>query len=168
MFLQFYVNLMERCFFSKLVGFLSICNMEDLLRKHTAHTCTRIHDELPPRLFFFIHCAINHFSFSQTLTTRSEMLFLALNVLLWSVAVRPYSSYFLHPAGVVSRLQNPSSSSLLLHWAESTCSFPVSYLNGLQKDVLLAALLRGSAGITVSSSELGHCGRLCKLEISSS
>lgn len=83
--------------------------------------CTHMHTHpwwAASEVFFFIHCAINHFSFSQTLTTRSEMLFLALNVLLWNVAVRPYSSYFLHPAGFVSRLQNPSSSSLLLHWAE--------------------------------------------------
>lgn len=163
MFLQFYVNLMERCFFSKLVGFLSVCNMEDLLRN-----CTHMHTHpwwAASEVFFFIHCAINHFSFSQTLTTRSEMLFLALNVLLWNVAVRPYSSYFLHPAGVVSRLQNPSSSSLLLHWAEQTCSFPVSYLNG---DSERCAFGSAPTGITVSSSELGLCGRLCKLEISSS
>lgn len=61
---------------------------------------------MPQSLFFFNHSAINHFSLSQTLTTRSEMLFLALNVLLWNAAVRPYSSYFLHPAGVVFRSES--------------------------------------------------------------
>lgn len=129
-------------------------------------SCTHMHKHpwWPASEFF----AVNHFSFSQTLTTRSEMLFLALNVLLWNAAVRPFSSYFLHPAGVVSR-----SESIFLFTPSALGRGDVQlsrlvFKLGIQKDVLLAALLHGSAGITVSSSQLGLCGRLCKLEISSS
>lgn len=87
------INKMDGCFFCKEVFFFFItqlcfvgCNIENFLGKHPVHTyiyscmCT---DPLLARTHArtsfpaFIHAAINHFWFSQWLTTRTQMLFLA-------------------------------------------------------------------------------------------